>query len=318
MIEPGKRRARRALDGLLLLDKPAGLTSNAALQRVKWLYQARKAGHTGSLDPLASGLLPICFGEATKFAGYLLDATKTYRVQARFGIRTDTADAEGQPVEYSNAPLPTRAAIEQALPGLRGSIRQVPPMYSALKIRGQRLYELARAGQEVPREARLIHVHEFELETCDAGLPVFRVVCSKGTYIRTLVEDLAGALGTVAHVIVLRRLGVGPFADEPMVTLDMLEAAVAAADEAGGEPALDRFLRPLDDVLPAWPRVQLETASALRISHGAQVDLPSPGPATASPVRIYGPAGRFLGIGDLEAGHRLTPRRLVATMPDCD
>lgn len=314
MSKPGQRQIRRQLDGLLLLDKPSGLTSNAALQRVKWLYQARKAGHTGSLDPLASGMLPICFGEATKFAGYLLDANKTYRVQACFGMRTDTADAEGQPVEYSNAPAPTQPAIEQALQGLRGPIHQVPPMYSALKIQGQRLYKLARAGQEIPREARPVHIHEFLLETYDPERPVFHVECSKGTYIRTLIEDLALALGTLAHVVALRRLAVGPFSGDTMVSLEALEAASARTAAGEGGSLLDGFLQPLDAVLPAWPGVQLEAASAFMVRQGAAVALPAP-VSPDGPVRIYGPGRQFLGIGDLEPGGRLVPRRLVAHIP---
>lgn len=312
-----KPRVRRNLDGLLLLDKPSGLTSNAVLQRVKWLYRARKAGHTGSLDPLASGMLPICFGEATKFAGYLLDANKTYRVQARFGIRTDTADAEGQPVAYSQLPLPSRAAIEQALAGLRGPIFQVPPMYSALKVQGQRLYSLARAGREVPREARPVQIHEFELEDYDPERPIFRVECSKGTYIRSLIEDLATALGTLAHVVVLRRLAVGPFEAEAMLPLAVLEAKAAAPAPEGGEAVLDRFLRPLEAVLPLWPDVCLDAASALRIRQGATVQVPVR-PGSIGQVRIHGPEGVFLGIGELGPDGRLVPRRLVATPAGCD
>ncbi|MEZ5566121.1 MAG: tRNA pseudouridine(55) synthase TruB [Gammaproteobacteria bacterium] len=321
-----QRRSRRHLDGLLLLDKPSGVTSNGALQRVKWLYQARKAGHTGSLDPLASGMLPICFGEATKFAGYLLDANKTYRVQARFGIRTDTGDAEGQPVEQSNAPGPTPAAMEVALASLRGPIQQVPPMYSALKVQGQRLYALARAGKEVPRAPRPVHIHEFVLETYDPETPVFRVECTKGTYIRTLIEDLAAQLGTLAHVVALRRLSVGPFSEEAMVDLAALEAVVTPSGADGGPPAgddacyrssaqvgiLDAFLKPLDAVLPEWPMVELEAALAVKISQGATVNVPVTA-VSAGPVRIYSPGRQFLGIGDLEPGGRRVARRLVAS-----
>ena len=197
MSDPSARRPRRALDGLLLLDKPTGITSNGALQRVKWLFQALKAGHTGSLDPLASGMLPICFGEATKFSGYLLDADKVYRVQAFLGVRTDTGDAAGSPVEtHSRAPV-SPAELEQAVAVLRGPIHQIPPMYSALKQQGQRLYALARAGLEVPREPRPVHIHEFTVEAYDPLRPVFQVRCSKGTYIRTLGEDIADLGGMV-------------------------------------------------------------------------------------------------------------------------
>lgn len=306
------RRPRRDLDGLILLDKPTGMTSNAALQRVKWLFQARKAGHTGSLDPLASGMLPICFGEATKFAGYLLDADKTYRVQARFGVRTDTGDSEGKPVEtHSRAPIGL-AELEAALPALTGAIEQVPPMYSALKQQGQRLYAIARAGGEVPRAPRPVSIREFVLEEYDPVTPVLRVRCSKGTYIRTLVEDLARELGTAAHVIALRRLAVEPFGGQPMVGLPEIEALAALpADEALA--ALSGLLRPLQDALPPWPLVRLDGPSALRMSRGGAVRAPAghqPGP-----VRLYGPGNSFLGVGEVGPDGIASPRRLVARDP---
>jgi tRNA pseudouridine55 synthase len=279
------------------------------LQRVKWLFQARKAGHTGSLDPLASGMLPICFGEATKFAGYLLDADKTYRVQARFGVRTDTGDADGTVTE-SRAPVPILPAeLEQAVASLRGPIQQIPPMYSALKQQGQRLYTLARAGREVPREPRAVRIHEFVTEQFDPVTPVFQVRCSKGTYIRTLIEDLAGRLGTLAHVTALRRLAVEPFGGQAMITLEDLEAVVGP----GPEPvvaALDALLRPLEAVLPNWPSIELDTSSALRVSQGGPVVAPRG--LQAGPVRLYAPGLRFLGVGELQADGLLAPRRLVA------
>lgn len=303
------RRPRRDLDGLILLDKPTGLTSNGALQRVKWLFQARKAGHTGSLDPLASGMLPVCFGEATKFAGYLLDADKTYRVQARFGTRTDTGDAEGGIVETHVRVPPDIAELEAGLRDLTGDIEQVPPMYSALKQQGQRLYAIARAGREVPRAPRPVSIREFVLEAYDPVTPVFRVRCSKGTYIRTLVEDLARRLGTLAHVIALRRLSVDPFAGQPMVSLPQIEALAALpADEAS--VALAGLLRPLQDALPPWPLVQLDGPSALRMSRGGAVRAPAghvPGP-----VRLYGPGDSFLGVGEVGPDGIASPRRLVA------
>jgi len=307
--EPAPRRTRRAVDGLLLLDKPSGITSNAALQRVKWLFQARKAGHTGSLDPLASGMLPICFGEATKFAGYLLDADKTYRVQARFGARTDTGDADGTVVETA-ARVPIRLTeLEQGVASLRGPIQQVPPMYSALKQQGQRLYALARAGREVPREPRPVHIYEFAIEAFDPVTPEFRVRCSKGTYIRTLIEDLAGRLGSLAHVAALRRLAVEPFGGQGMLTLEQLEAAVGS----GAEPdraALDALLRPLEAVLPDWPSVELDVASALRVSQGGRIVAPRG--VEVGLVRLYAPGRRFLGVGELRADGLLGPHRLIA------
>ena len=305
MSDTPVRRPRRCVDGLLLLDKPSGSTSNAALQRVKWLYQARKAGHTGSLDPLASGMLPLCFGEATKFAGYLLDADKTYRVQARFGSRTDTADAEGAVVETNprcSVPLLDLAA---AVKTLEGPISQVPPMYSALKQGGQRLYALARAGREVPREARPVHIHAFVVESYDSHAPVLRVRCSKGTYVRTLVEDLAAILGTLAHVIALRRLAVAPYGGHPMLPMAVVEAA--AHD---GSAALDSLLQPLDSVLPQWPELHLGHEEALRVRLGNSSVVPdahAPGP-----VRIYGPGRLFLGVGEVLPEGRVIPRRLRA------
>jgi len=307
--DAGNRRPRRNLDGLLLLDKPTGMTSNGALQRVKWLFQARKAGHTGSLDPLASGMLPVCFGEATKFAGYLLDADKTYRVQARFGARTDTGDAEGQVVETRDRAPIGPPELARALEMLTGPIEQVPPMYSALKHQGQRLYTLARAGVEVPRPPRPVWIREFVLETYDPVTPVFRVRCSKGTYIRTLVEDLARHLATVAHVVALRRLAVEPFGGESMVTLPELEACAALPADAA-LAALDALVRPLSSALPAWPDLHVDGASALRLSRGGPVAAPAGYPA--GPVRLFGPANSFLGVGEVGADALVSPRRLVA------
>ena len=309
MSDPSARRPRRALDGLLLLDKPTGITSNGALQRVKWLFQARKAGHTGSLDPLASGMLPICFGEATKFSSYLLDADKVYRVQALFGVRTDTGDAEGAPVEtHSRAPV-LPAELEKAMAMLRGPIQQIPPMYSALKQQGQRLYALARAGLEVPREPRPVHIHEFTVEAYDPLRPVFQVRCSKGTYIRTLVEDLAAQLGTVAHVIALRRLAVEPFSGQPMLPMQALEAAAGDALSPSLE-ALDALLRPLEAALPRCPAVELDGPMALLVSRGGRVLAP-PGLVTGL-VRLHGPGYRFLGVGEVQPDGLIAPRRLVA------
>ncbi|MBL8200567.1 MAG: tRNA pseudouridine(55) synthase TruB [Chromatiales bacterium] len=306
------RRPRRALDGLLLLDKPTGMTSNAALQRVKWLFQARKAGHTGSLDPLASGMLPICFGEATKFAGYLLDADKTYRVQARFGIRTDTGDSEGRPVETHGRPPIGVVELEAAMAALTGPVQQVPPMYSALKQHGQRLYAIARAGREVPRAPRAVWIREFILEAYDPVTPVFRVRCSKGTYIRTLIEDVARHLGTLAHVVALRRLAVEPFGGQAMVTLPEIEAC-AAGPAGEALAALDGLLQPLQDALPGWPVVCLDGPSALRVSRGGPV--PAPAGQAPGPVRLCGPGDSFLGVGEVGADGILRPRRLVARDP---
>jgi tRNA pseudouridine55 synthase len=234
----------RTVNGILLLDKPAGLTSNAALQAVKRLYRARKAGHTGSLDPLATGLLPICFGEATKISGFLLDADKHYRVQCRLGVRTNTGDAEGEVLEQRPVEGITEAALRKVIEGFIGDIEQIPPMYSALKHKGERLYNLARQGVEVEREARTVTIHALELLDFGGDTAELRVHCSKGTYVRTLVEDIGALLGCGAHVSGLRRLGVGPFDGSVMHDMDALEALASE-----GYPALDRQFMGMGEIL---------------------------------------------------------------------
>jgi tRNA pseudouridine55 synthase len=257
-------------------------------------------------------MLPICFGEATKFAGYLLDADKIYRVQARFGVRTDTGDAEGSPVDTHDRGPVLPGELEEAVAALRGPIQQIPPMYSALKQRGQRLYLLARAGLQVPREPRPVYIHEFTVESYDPVAPVFRVRCSKGTYIRTLIEDLAGHLGTLAHVIALRRLAVEPFGGQAMLSIEQIEAA-AGIDPTPCLAALDALLRPLEAALPHWPAVELDGQAALRLSRGAPV-LPPPGHDPGL-VRLYAPGRRFLGVGEIQPDGLVAPRRLVAQIP---
>ncbi len=300
----GSRRSeQRAVDGLLLLDKPIGRTSNAVLQQVRRLFRARKAGHTGSLDPLATGMLPLCFGHATKLSAYLLDADKTYRVTARFGARTDTADADGQIVAESPVTSIDRAALETAMSGFRGEIRQVPPMYSALKKDGKRLYELARRGQEVEREARPVTIHEFEIETWDPEQPVLLVRCSKGTYVRTLVEDLAAAAGTLGHVAALRRLSVDPFPPEDLVTIEELEAA-AERDQA----ELDGYLRAMDGAIEDWPAVYLDSDQSYYLRRGNPVHAQAAGDPGL--VRLYDADKRFLGVGEVLRDGRLAPKRL--------
>ncbi len=299
------RRVRRKIDGLLLLDKPSGITSNAALQRLKWLYGACKAGHTGSLDPLASGMLPLCFGEATKFSQYLLGADKTYLVRARFGARTDTADADGAVVETTDVRIPDEATLARGLQYLTGPIEQVPPMYSALKHQGQRLYEIARAGQQVERVARPVQVYSFEIEQFDPVTPLLKVCCSKGTYVRVLVEDLARYIGSLAHVIELRRTAVGAFAESSMVTL---EQCLSAADE--GPEALEAFLLPLDQMVSQWPLARLDAAVVDLLLRGATVSAPAG--LLAGMVRLYTMGGRFFGMGEVMADGTLQSRRLLA------
>ncbi len=307
----GQRRpALRKVNGILLLDKPVGLTSNKALQQAKRLFAARKAGHTGSLDPLASGLLPLCFGEATKISAFLLDAVKGYRVHARLGERTATADADGEVIATgpSNCPQPER--LREVLAGFEGDIEQVPPMYSALKHKGERLYELARKGVEVERKARPVTIHRLALEaTMDDGF-VLSVRCSKGTYVRTLVEDIAEALGTVGHVSALRRLVVGPYgSEEPgddggMVTLETLQA-----DAETGFEALDARLKPIDSAIAHWPAVTLGRDSAYYLGNGQPVVVP--GAPDSGWVRLYDQDERFLGLGEITDDGRVAPRRLL-------
>lgn len=298
------RPPRRDVHGVLLLDKPVGLTSNEALQRVKRLFIARKAGHTGSLDPLASGMLPLCFGEATKVSGFLLDADKYYVVTCRLGSRTTTADAEGEVIETRPVPALDPGVIETALARFRGEIMQVPPMYSALRHQGQRLYDLARDGIEVPREPRPVTIHELLLKGFTSDSLSLEVRCSKGTYIRTLVEDVAEALGTCAHVTVLRRLAVGPFGiGSAMHSLTDLEAAAR-----GGAADLDAMLLPVDSAVAHWPKAELAGDAAWYFTKGQPVFVP--GAPAQGRLRVYA-ARRFLGVGEIISDGRLAPRRLL-------
>lgn len=299
------RAAWRDVSGIVLLDKQPGPTSNGVLQAVRRLFRARKAGHTGSLDPLASGLLPLCFGQATKISGMLLDADKTYRVTAQMGFATTTGDAEGEPLESCPVPALAADAVESVLARFRGAIEQVPPMYSALKRDGRRLYELARKGMEVERAPRQVVIHSLHCMVLEGPQLTLEVRCSKGTYVRTLVEDIAKALGTAGHVVALRRIQLGPFRDERLWTLGALEARLAE----GGEPALDAVLLAPDAALPHWPAVRLGEAEQACIMQGQAVFVAGP---AAQRVRIYGPSGCFLGVGRMTAeGGRLAPERLM-------
>jgi tRNA pseudouridine55 synthase len=294
------------VDGLLLLNKPAGLTSNQALQRVKRLLNARKGGHTGALDPAATGMLPLCFGEATKVCSYLLDADKTYRVSVRLGIATDTGDADGQEIEHADIPALSAEQWHAALQDFVGEQMQVPPMYSALKKDGQRLYELARKGQTVPREPRRIEVYQIELLEVAGSRLVFRVSCSKGTYIRVLVEDIARARGTVAHTARLHREVVGDFSAEAMLDLSAMESAAA-----GGVEALREHLIAPDRALTGLPEVQLSSCAGERFRAGQVI--PVDDPAVEGLVRVYAGDETFLGVGELSASGRLAPRRVFST-----
>lgn len=301
---PRTARARLAIDGVLLLDKPLGLSSNDALVRAKRVFQAKKAGHTGTLDPLASGLLPLCFGEATKFSQDLLEADKQYRAELRLGQTTDTGDAEGR-ILRTRAVHCTPEQVEAALARFRGPIEQVPPMYSALKRDGKPLYEYARAGQTVERAARAVTIHA--LSCVDAVLEgsapslVLDVRCSKGTYVRTLAEDLGEMLGCGAHLSALRRTGVGG--------LDLAQAVTLEALQADADPA--RWLQPVDALLSSFPAVHLDAALAQRFAQGQRLRLaPDAAPGTGR-VRVYDAGTRLLGTAQFDAG-RLAPERLLA------
>jgi tRNA pseudouridine55 synthase len=280
------------------------MTSNAALQHVKRLYRAAKAGHTGALDPLATGVLPVCLGQATKLSGYLLDADKRYLVGASVGACTATADAEGEVTRRSDPTTLSRAQLEAALPGFTGEIRQRPPMYSALKREGKPLYELARAGIEVEREARPVRIHALRLTAFEPGAFALDVRCSKGTYIRTLVEDLAAAVGQCAHVASLRRVEAGPFGEADMVSATALEQAAGQGDEA-----LGALLLPPLAGLASWRRVLVDEGSARRLASGQAVQA---APGTPGLVAVTGAGGGLLGIAEQAGDGRLTPRRWMA------
>jgi tRNA pseudouridine55 synthase len=302
----GRRRARgRPVDGILLLDKPLGITSNDALQQVKRLYFAQKAGHTGSLDPLADGLLPICLGNATKLSAFLLDADKHYWVRVRLGEKTTTQDAEGEVIETRPADHITQADIEAVIPRFLGEIDQLPPMYSAVKHEGQRLYKLAREGKQVERTPRRITIHSLQLTKFEAPEFEMLVHCSKGTYVRTLAEDMGEALGCGAHVVGLRRTGVGPYTSEGMVTLDRLKALYEE-----DKFQLDKLLIPIDSALADWPAVQLNEDSAYYLRMGQPVLVPKA--PIEGWVRLYDADGAFLGVGEVEEDGRIAPRRLMS------
>lgn len=288
------------VDGVVLLDKPAGLSSHAAVQRVRGLFGARKAGHTGTLDPLATGLLPICLGEATKFAQVLLAAEKRYLATVRLGITTTTGDLEGEVVARREVAV-RRGELEEALRAFEGEIEQVPPMYSAVRLGGRRLYELARAGQEAPRAARRVHVRSLTLVAFDGTEFQMHVVCGKGTYVRALAEDIGSRLGCGACLAGLRRLGVGAFDIDQAVRLERL------ASLEPGQRA--RLLLGPDALLAELPRLDLDAAAAQRLRRGGAVALPQGG--DLGPARVYGPDGEFLGLAELRSG-RLVPRRLRA------
>jgi tRNA pseudouridine55 synthase len=296
------RRSRgRDIDGMLLLDKSPGMTSNDAVQRIKRLLQARKVGHTGSLDPIATGLLPICLGEATKLSSFLLNTDKRYRVLVRLGQTTSTGDVEGAVLEQKPVPILTEALIENFLERFRGAISQVPPMHSALKHQGARLYELARKGIEVQRPARQIHIYELKLIEFGPEHLDLDVHCSKGTYIRSLAEDIGALLGCGGHVERLRRTAVGNFSIAQAVGFEQLEAL---PDEA----RLARLL-PLERIVAELPAVTLGEEPAFFLRRGQPVWVPKA--PTQGLLRLYSGQDAFFGIGEVLDDGRIAPRRLV-------
>ncbi len=301
-----RRKAKgRDIQGILLLDKPVGISSNGALQRVKRLYQAAKAGHTGSLDPLASGLLPICLGEATKFSSYLLNADKSYVTECKLGEVTTTGDAEGEVIKQRPVPAISEAQAKEVLESFLGDLEQLPPMFSAIKHQGQPLYKLAREGKEVERKPRQITIHELELLDMHGDRLRFRVRCSKGTYVRTLAEDIGEALGCGAHVTELRRVEVGDFSIDHASRLEQLEEIL----EGQGLAALDELLLATELALSQWPEVRLSEDSAYYLLKGQAVRVPQA--PSEGLVRLYQQPDRFLGIGFINEDGLVAPKRLV-------
>jgi tRNA pseudouridine55 synthase len=290
-----------AVNGILLLDKPLGVSSAGAVARVKRLFNAKKAGHTGSLDPLASGMLPICFGEATKFGSLMLDADKTYRVTVRLGERTPSADRETEVVERRELPDFSTAQMEQALADFPREYAQVPPMHSAIKQGGRPLYEYARAGITRERAARAIVIHDMQLLSWSAPELAFDVRCTKGAYIRVLAEDLAAQLGTIGHLVGLRRIGVVPFSAEPQWTFEALDAMSLGERQA--------TLLPVDAALVDWRRFDLPAGGLNAFRQGQTLSIPEDLPGN---VRIYAAEMGFVGLGAIEPAGRLVPLRLIS------
>ena len=302
-----KRQRGRDVNGILLLDKSVGMSSNAALQEIKRHYFAKKAGHTGSLDPLASGLLPLCLGEATKLSSFLLDSDKVYEGVCQLGRRTSTGDAEGEILEERPVPELNEGVINNVLAQFLGDIEQIPPMHSAIKQNGQPLYKLAHQGLEVEREPRPVHIYELDYIEHDERSFRFRLRCSKGTYVRTLAEDIGEVLGCGAHLTDLRRTEVGPFHIEQAVTPETI--AHIAAD--GGFEELDKLLIPMDKALEKWPAVRLSDNSAYYVRQGQAVQV-SKAP-TSGWVRLFTGDERFIGVGQILDDGRVAPKRLINT-----
>ena len=303
-----RRRKGRPVNGVLVLDKPQGISSSEAVQQVKRLFAAQKVGHTGSLDPLATGVLPLCFGEATKFSQFLLSSDKKYWTRIKLGVATQTGDRDGEVIAEQDASHITRADIEAVLPNFRGDIKQVPSMYSALKHKGQPLYKLARQGIEVEREARCVSIFSNELVRFADGELELEIHCSKGTYIRTIAEELGALLGVGAHVTALHRRAAGPFDEGDMVSMATLQA-----DRDNGE-SLDKYLRPIASAVGQWPEVVVSDSTAFYVRQGQPVQIAHA--PTEGWVRLLehsnSEENRFIGVGEVLDDGRIAPRRLVA------
>ena len=285
---------------MLLLDKPIGYSSNQALQKIKLLYQAAKAGHTGTLDPLATGLLPLCFGEATKFAHFLTDADKVYIATLKFGITTNTGDAEGEVLSVKDVNF-SKMQLEQACSQFVGVISQIPPMYSALKHEGKAMYEYARAGVEIERAARTITIHNIEINAFDQDVATITVKCSKGTYIRTLAEDIGAQLGCGAHLIGLRRTATANYQISQAITLEQFEAMSPA------QRAL--LLLPADSAVQHLPAITLDADSTFYLQQGQAIW--QSGAVPQGLIRLYNEQHEFLGLGELQSDGKIAPKRLI-------
>jgi len=309
-----KNRRGRAINGILILDKPAGQSSNRSLQIAKRLFDASKAGHTGSLDPLATGVLPLCFGEATKFSQFLLDSDKAYRSTFLLGVITASGDADGDILESRDASAVTETAVAVGLEQFRGEIDQIPSMFSALKHNGQPLYKLARQGLEVERKSRRVTIFDIRLEAFRSseqtgGNPEVDVYihCSKGTYVRSIAEDLGLALGCGAHVTMLHRVQAGPFSEQQAVSLDTLDAL----KQGDGFSSLDNLLLPPDCAVMHLAKVEMAASEEFYMLQGQPVQIP--GAPAEGVVRMYAESGAFLGIGEILDDGRVGPKRLIAT-----
>jgi tRNA pseudouridine55 synthase len=304
----GRRKNKgRNVSGVLLLDKPQGCSSNHILQKVKRLFGAAKAGHTGSLDPLATGMLPVCFGEATKISAFLLDSDKSYHLKCQLGVSTTTGDAEGEVTETLDASSIAEQDVLAVLPEFIGEIQQIPPMYSALKHNGERLYKLARQGIEVERKARTVTIYDIEFISLSVDeqqrvILELEVDCSKGTYVRTLVEDISKKINSCSHITALRRLSVGPY-DGDMLTIEQLTELAEQGTEA-----LDACLQPIDSGVADWPDVHLGSDAAFYVKQGQAVMVPHA--PTQGWVRIYDQS-HFLGLGEIQDDGLIAPRRMI-------